>query len=62
MGEFNRDGELLAPKDPFLYWRLPIVKVSQQFPQDGSLISFSKQPEDGKLLNCVVIHAELGKR
>jgi hypothetical protein len=62
MGEFNRDGELLEPQEPFLYWRLPIVKVSRKFPQDGSVISQSNQPEDGKLLNGVEIHAELGKR
>ena len=62
MGEFNRDGELLEPQEPFLYWRLPIVKVSRKFPQDGSVISQSNQPEDGKLLNCVEIHAELRKR
>jgi hypothetical protein len=58
MGEFNRDGELLDPKEPFLYWRLPIVKVAQRFPLEG-VISYSRQPEDGKLLNCVEIHAEL---
>jgi hypothetical protein len=62
MGEFNREGKLLDPKEPFLYWRLPIVKVSQGFPLDGSVISYSRQPEDGKLLNCVEIHAALRKR
>jgi hypothetical protein len=66
MGEFNRDGILLDPKEYFLYWRLPIVKVSRQFPLDldgtiGSGISYSKQPEDGKLLNGVEIHAALRK-
>jgi hypothetical protein len=62
VGEFDREGKLVNEKDPFLYWRLPIVKVSPGFPQDGAFILVGRQPEDGKLLNCVEIHAALGKR
>jgi hypothetical protein len=44
MGEFDTDGELLDPKDPLLYWVVPI-----QFEQDGKGGSVIK--------NYVAVHA-----
>jgi hypothetical protein len=48
MGKYDTDGKLLDPKDPFLYWHLPIVRVPEEYPaQTGPL----------KLVNCMEIHA-----
>jgi hypothetical protein len=33
LGEFDADGKLLDPKDPFLYWYLPTVLVTKDYPR-----------------------------
>jgi hypothetical protein len=67
MGEFNRDGKLLEPKEPFLYWRLPIAYVTRDFPRDlppdvGVSLTQPPDSEHPRLFNAVEFHAELGKR
>jgi hypothetical protein len=58
VGQYDVNGKLLDPKDPFLYWYLPIMKVSERYPAEGTFIS-SQTPPRGpvKILNCVEIHA-----
>jgi hypothetical protein len=72
MGKYSPEGKLLDPDDPFLFWHVPIVRVSKRYPEPGtyvgppdapfpmlSLLGFQPTPEDpGKILNFVEIHAE----
>jgi hypothetical protein len=61
MGKYDLDGRLLDPKDPFLYWVLPIVKVPERYPGDDSNpvpLTMTQLPGATKLLNFVEIHAD----
>ncbi len=58
MGKYDRDGQLLDPKDPFLFWYLPILKVSERYPQDDTgLFMHVTPPGPLKLIDFVKIHA-----
>lgn len=57
VGKYDRDGRLMDPKDPFLFWVLPIAKVSESYPQ-GGIYLHTLVPDATRLLNCVEIHAE----
>ena len=60
MGKYDIDGRLLDPKDPFLYWILPIVKVPERYPGDDSNpvpLTTTPLPGATKLLDFVEIHA-----
>jgi hypothetical protein len=59
MGKYDLDGRLLDPKDPFLFWYLPIMPVPEQWPAEGIPLK-AHEPVMGrsKLINCVEIHAE----
>ena len=65
LGEFDSTGRILHPKDPFLYWYLPIVRVPSSFPHRGASwfngIPYIKvraeAPKDGMLLDCLEMHA-----
>jgi len=35
LGEYDATGRLLDPREPFLYWYLPIVKVAPDYPRDA---------------------------
>ncbi|MGL4552540.1 MAG: hypothetical protein ACRC33_15310 [Gemmataceae bacterium] len=35
LGEFNADGEMVNPLDPFLYWYVPILLVPTNYPDHG---------------------------
>ena len=61
-GEFDKEGTLLHPLDPFLYWYLPVVPVSPAFPdnQGGGLPIVLARVEATKnsiLLDCLEMHA-----
>ncbi|HWG44052.1 MAG TPA: hypothetical protein VN688_14845 [Gemmataceae bacterium] len=56
MGKHDIDGKLLDPKDPFLYWHLPIVNVPKRYP-DAHLFVREAQPGPFKLVDFVEIHA-----
>lgn len=58
MGKYDLDGRLLDPKDPFLFWHLPIVKLPQRYPEPGTFL-YQHQPQPGpqKLVNFMDIHA-----
>ncbi len=70
MGKYDPNGKILDPEDPFLFWHVPIVRVSKRYPEPGtyantpegpmlSLLGFRPTEEDpGKILNFVEIHAE----
>lgn len=60
-GEFDPDGNLKNPEDPFLYWLIPIVKVPK-----GSIAGMPMPPpaqrpaeEDLELRDYLKIHAEM---
>jgi hypothetical protein len=61
MGEFDEKGTLLNPKDPFLYWYLPVVRVSPNFPEPGTGLPVVNvrvdPPKFNKLLDCLEMHA-----
>ncbi len=60
MGKYDADGRLLDPKDPFLFWVLPIVRVPERYPGDlSNPVPLLSTPVPGatKLLNFVDIHA-----
>jgi hypothetical protein len=60
LGRFDRDGRLLDPEDPFLYWYLPIVYVPWNYGQphvDYTLVcNRMPQPTD-KVFNALNRHA-----
>jgi hypothetical protein len=35
LGEFDEEGNLVDPRDPFLYWLVPILKVPSNYPDHG---------------------------
>jgi hypothetical protein len=55
-GEYDADGTLINPDDPFLYWLLPMVYV----PRDWPKVPFDADlpMEQMRLLDCVKMHAE----
>jgi hypothetical protein len=60
-GEFDREGKMTNPRDPFLYWLLPIVRVPRDYPQSGPLRLTAQLPPDrSRLLNSLEIHANAG--
>jgi hypothetical protein len=71
MGEFDGDGNLKDPKDPFLYWYLPIIEVDHNYPA-GYMMALPNRPDrqipvvrvfspaptsDSMWLDCVELHA-----
>jgi hypothetical protein len=38
MGKYDPDGKLLDPEDPFLFWHVPIVRVSKRYPEPGTYV------------------------
>jgi hypothetical protein len=60
-GEFDRDGKMVNPQDPFLYWMLPVVRVPRDYPASGPLrLGVPLPPDRSKLLDCLEIHASAG--
>lgn len=74
MGKYDPNGKILDPEDAFLFWHVPIVRVSKRYPEPGtyaatpegpmlSLLGFQPTAEDeGKTLDFVEIHAEQADR
>jgi hypothetical protein len=64
-GEFDQDGNLKDPNDPYLYWLIPILKVEQTPPPAGArpgLPAGPARPGAGaKVRDFVEIHARLRK-
>jgi hypothetical protein len=65
LGEFDGQGQLIDPNEPFLYWYLPIVKTQADYPrgfQDPitrlvSIRAMAPAPKDGEMVDCMEIHA-----
>ena len=62
LGEFDEEGTLLHPKDPFLYWYLPVVRVSRQLSgrRAAGLPVVNVRvdpPKYSVLLDCLEMHA-----
>ena len=61
LGEFDEEGTLLHPEDPFLYWYLPIVRVSPSYPEQRvglPVVSVRVDPPKyAVLLDCLEMHA-----
>ena len=63
LGEFDKTGTLLHPEDPFLYWYLPIVRVSPSFPEQRAGLPVVNvrvdPPKFNVLLDCLEMHAAM---
>jgi hypothetical protein len=60
-GEFDRDGKMLNPRDPFLYWLLPIARVPRDYPMSGPLrLAMQPPPDRSRLLDSLELHARAG--
>jgi hypothetical protein len=60
-GEFDRDGKMVNPRDPFLYWLLPIARVPRDYPNSGPLnLTMQPPPDRSRLLDSLEIHASAG--
>jgi hypothetical protein len=70
MGKYDPDGKLLDPKDPFLFWHVPYVRVPKNYPEPGTYLISREVPfpmlrthwqpepgEESKLIDFVEIHA-----
>jgi hypothetical protein len=63
LGEFDREGKLVDPLDPFLYWYLPIAKVHPDYgqPGEGAPTIFVNYPwekgQSWRLLDSLELHA-----
>jgi uncharacterized membrane protein HdeD (DUF308 family) len=57
MGKYDLDGKLLDPKDPFLFWQVPIIQLPKNYPDAGTRMSHMPQPGPQKLVDFVEIHA-----
>ena len=61
LGEFDKEGKLLHPRDPFLYWYLPVLRVSPTYPGMGGglpFVSVRVDPtKDSILLDSLEMHA-----
>jgi hypothetical protein len=65
LGEFDREGRLLDPMEPFLYWYIPIAHVPPEYPEHGLQMVQgapvirvrNPAPKDGRLLDCLEMHA-----
>lgn len=68
MGKYDPEGRLLDPKDPFLFWHVPIVRVPKRFPEEGTYMQAPEGPligtnweekagEPTKIIDFVEIHA-----
>ncbi len=58
LGQFDADGHLLDPKDPFLYWYIPMAYVPPNYGAEGVPLLIHRDPQPGdKFLNGVAVHA-----
>jgi hypothetical protein len=57
MGEFDRDGNLKDPTEPFLYWYLPIFYANLPEGYTNGQFLLKAPPKGAKLINCMEIHA-----
>ena len=65
LGEFDREGKMKDPLDPFLYWYLPITYVPHEYPKHGLALRADVpaifvnvlKAKDGFLLDCLEMHA-----
>ncbi len=61
-GDFYPDGKLKNPKDPYLYWLIPIVNKKNPFLSSGEGVDVDSQAalhQDEDILDCLAIHAKL---
>jgi hypothetical protein len=62
-GEFDREGKMVNPRDPFLYWLLPIVRVPRDYGETAMPLRLTVAlPEDrSRLLDSLEMHANAGE-
>jgi hypothetical protein len=58
-GEFDKDGTLKDPKDPFLYWLIPIIWVPKDRAQPLFQIQHKPDPEHYELKDYTKVQANL---
>lgn len=68
MGKYDTEGRLLDPKDPFLFWHVPIARVPKRFPEEGTYMPTPEGPvmsthwpetavEPTKIIDFLELHA-----
>jgi hypothetical protein len=64
VGKYDRDGRLLDPDDPFLYWWVPIIRVPKNYGDPGTILSIQPPPPEAstKIIDFVEIHATQSDR
>lgn len=65
-GEFDGEGKLVNPEDPFLYWLIPIYREELTVPDQGNRSAFrsgadSTPEKDRPLRNYLDIHAGIAR-
>jgi hypothetical protein len=61
-GEYDVDGKLKNPKDPYLYWLIPIVNQKNPFLSSGESVemdTWAAIHQDDDILDCLEIHSKL---
>jgi hypothetical protein len=61
-GEFDVDGNLKNPQDPYLYWLIPIKNVKNPRLSSGQAVELDTQAalhQDDDILDCLEIHSKL---
>jgi hypothetical protein len=56
-GEFDPEGRLLNPADPFLYWYVPMVVVHKDWPDRRAILPVLEPPPYGRILDGLAIHS-----
>jgi hypothetical protein len=58
LGQFDAEGRMLDPQDPFLYWYIPMVYVPPNYGKDNVPLFIHRDPQPGdKFLNGVAVHS-----
>lgn len=61
-GEFDADGKLKNPEDPYLYWLIPIVNKNNPRLSSGEAVELDTKAalhQDDDILDCMEIHTRL---
>jgi hypothetical protein len=61
-GEYDADGKLINPQDPYLYWLIPIVNKRDPYLSSGEKVELDMKGaihQDEDILDCLTIHAQL---
>jgi hypothetical protein len=58
-GEYNPDGKLIDPEDPYLYWVIPIVRKPRAPSPDLASLMNPSRNDEGEVIDYVERHARM---